>query len=318
MCRANQRTTAEKSSTTARRFVFMPAVAAAILLGACANMPKIGEPFSTAEAPPAAGPVDPSKPPQTELERAIEYWGKLYATNPRDLKAAIAYAKNLKAAGEKEKALGVMQAASTHHGSKRELTSEYGRIALDNGQTSLAQKLLEHADDPAKPDWKVISALGTAHAKQGNYKLAIPHYERALALSPEQPSIISNLAMAHAANGEAPKAELMLRKVANAPGSDAKVRQNLALVLSLQGKYEEAKSVVAADVEPAAAAANVDYVRQMVRLAPQAAPKAAPAVNGDAYTANAQAGNAAWSTKLTTASVTKTPAQTDGLKPSQR
>ena len=82
----------------------------------------------------------------------------------------------------------------------------------------MAQKLLEQADDPANPDWKVISARGTVLAKQGLYRDAIPFYERALALAPDQPSVLNNLALAHAMEGNADKAEPLLKQAAAAGG----------------------------------------------------------------------------------------------------
>jgi Flp pilus assembly protein TadD len=306
------------------------ATLAALLMGACANVPKLGDTFMLSDAK-DADKNDPTKPQQTELEKALTYWGKENEKNPRDLKAAVSYSKNLKAAGQKERALAVLQAASVFHGSNRELASEYGRLALDAGQTSLAQKLLEAADDPANPDWKIISARGTTFAKQGQYKQAIPLYERALVLQPNQPSIVSNLAMAHAANGEAQKAEALLRSVAEAPDSDPKVRQNLALVLGLQGKYDEAKIVSAKDIPVENAAANVEYVRQMVRAPAQGAPKSPviqqavdkrsgtevyspPRAGGDETTA---AAGGAWAANVTTGS-TIASAPNGGLKPSAR
>jgi hypothetical protein len=74
-------------------------------------------------------------------------------------------------------------------------------------------------------------------------------------------------------NGE--KAEPLLRRAAALGGGDARVNQNLALVLGLQGKYEEAKQAMAEDVPPDRAAANVEYLRQMVKADPRPTPKAA-------------------------------------------
>ena len=41
-----------------------------------------------------------------DLQKATDYWGKAYAENPRDLQTALNYARNLKAMGEKRRALG--------------------------------------------------------------------------------------------------------------------------------------------------------------------------------------------------------------------
>jgi Flp pilus assembly protein TadD len=305
MCRTNERFDSTGADIRRRLATAASAAIAALLLGACANTPKIGDTLTVADA--GRGKAgDAAKPAQTELEKAIEYWGKENAKNPRDLKSSINYALNLKAAGQKEQALTVLQTASIFHGNSRELASEYGRLALEMGQTSLAQKLLESADDPGKPDWKIISARGTAFAKQGLFSQAIPLYERALALSPGQPSVTSNLAMAHAANGEAPRAEAMLRKIAETPDADPRVRQNLALVLGLQGKYDEARAVSARDIPQDTASANVEYVRQMVRVEPQQAPKSAPAL-----------GPGVWVTNLATGSLARPATAGATFKPSQ-
>ena len=53
--------------------------------------------------------------------------------------------------------------------------------------------------------------------------------------------------------------------------------KNLALVLSLQGKYEEAKLLGAQKASAEAVTANVDYVKRMVQLEPKPLP-AVPAV----------------------------------------
>ena len=49
-------------------------------------------------------------------------------------------------------------------------------------------------------------------------------------------------------------------------GHEARVNHNLALVLSLQGKYEEAKRLGARQASAEAVTANVDYVKRMVQL----------------------------------------------------
>jgi Flp pilus assembly protein TadD len=84
------------------------------------------------------------------------------------------------------------------HGTDQQLTSEYGRLALELNQINVAGQALAAADDPTRPDWRVISARGTVFAKQGKYGEAVPFYERALALAPDNPTIMNNLAMAHA------------------------------------------------------------------------------------------------------------------------
>jgi Flp pilus assembly protein TadD len=265
------------------RLRLLAVLALGLPLGACAQIG--GSPLQLAA--PAQTPAPAAEPDtRTELQKATEYWGKIAAENPHDPQASLNYARNLKALGEKRQALVVLQQAYAVHSNHRGIVAEYGRLAVEFDQVSAAERLLALADDPAKPDWTVVSARGTVLAKQARYREAIPYYERALALAPDKPSILSNLALAHAMEGHPDKAEPLLKRAAALGGHDAQVSQNLALVLSLQGKYDEAKLMAAKDLPADKAAANVDYVRDMVKLDPKplttaAIPPAdAPAASG--------------------------------------
>jgi Flp pilus assembly protein TadD len=293
------------------------ALSAALMTGACAQVAELPLPGQS-QQPQATASAQDSAQPTSELDRAVAYWGEQYEKNPRDKNAAISFARNLKADGQKQRALGVLQQASIFHSHDRELASEFGRLALEFDQVALAQKLLTFADDPVKPDWRVISARGTVLAKQGDYKGAIPFYERALKVSPNQASVVNNLAMAHAANGEPNKAEPLLRSVARDSGADPKIQQNLALVLGLQGKYDEAKHMARANLPEDSAVADVEYLRRMVKLEPQSSgagtalassQPAAPALRS-ATIAPEKSG--AWDTRVAQAAGRPT------LKPSQR
>ncbi|HRD77726.1 MAG TPA: tetratricopeptide repeat protein [Hyphomicrobiaceae bacterium] len=254
------------------------ALAGALALSGCAQLGDLPGLSSAPAAPQPAATADATS--QTELEKALDYWAKAYAKNPKDADAGLSYAKNLKAAGRKSQALAVLQQLAMYHGSNRAVLSEYGRLALESDQITTALKVLEQADDPAHPDWRVISARGTAMAKLGKYKEAIPLFERALTLSGNQPSILNNLALAYTMDGQPDKAEAMLRDAAAAPNADPRIRQNLALVLAVQGKHAEARAVAGQDLAPEHADANMALLRKIVKAEGPAAPAAAPALAG--------------------------------------
>ena len=56
----------------------------------------------------------------------------------------------------------------------------------------------------------------------------------------------------------------MLRRAGAQPNADPKVRQNLALVVGLQGRFADAEMIARAGLPEAEAAANVNYLRQML------------------------------------------------------
>ncbi|WP_072395070.1 tetratricopeptide repeat protein [Hyphomicrobium sp. CS1GBMeth3] len=259
-----------------RRRGLIVAVTVSLLLGACAQAGSDDSSglFSALSPEPSKEDVKQAAP--SDPAAATEYWGKIYAKNPRDLDAALAYAQNLKATGQKREALAVLQQASLIHGTNRDLAADYGRLALELDQVSVAKKLLEIADDPANPDWRIVLARGTALAKEGSYRDAIGFYERAQALNPEHPSVLNNLALAYTMSGEPDRGEQLLRRASVAGAENAKVRQNLALVLGLQGKYDEATQVASVDLPAEDAQANTALLRKMVNVDPKAAPAAAP------------------------------------------
>ncbi len=252
-----------RRSTTRRTMPVLAALSAGLMLGACAS--GSGNPLLSSNESLQQQPAPTDAAPQSELHKATLYWGKQHGDNPRDPRAAVNYARNLKAMGSKREALIILQEAHRHNTTDREINGEYGRLALEHDQLSTAQKLLEHADDPMKPDWRVISARGTVLAKQNKNAEAIPFFQRAHEIAPEQSTVLNNLAMAHAMNGQADKAETLLRQAAAKNGGDPRIVQNLALVLGLQGKHEEAKSVTGDGLSGDATSHNTDVVRQMVQ-----------------------------------------------------
>ncbi|MFA5949009.1 MAG: tetratricopeptide repeat protein [Hyphomicrobium sp.] len=237
------------------------AISSALMLGGCA---QVGEEAGLLDEL-GAGRTAASPAPQ-EPRQAADYWSKQYMKNPRSLDTAIAYARALKALGEKQQALAVLQQAATFNSTDRALASEYGRLALELDQVSVAKKLLEVADDPANPDWRVVMARGTALAKEGHYKEATGYFERAQSLQPDHPSVLSNLALAYTMSGEPQKGETLLRRAAAGSDVNAKVRQNLAIVLGLQGKYDEATHVGSMDIPAESARENADILRKIVKL----------------------------------------------------
>ena len=250
---------------TGRRVSACILLAGGLLAGGCSQGTSTSSLLELAQKPSlAAATQDKPTDARSDLQKATEYWGKEFAKNPRDAQTAVNFARNLKALGEKQQALAVLQQASIFHGQNRALNSEYGRLALEFDQISTAQKLLEQADDPVNPDWRVISARGTVLAKQGLYRDAIAFYERARVLAPNEPSVLNNLALAHTMEGHADKAEPLLKQAAAVTGQRDRVNQNLALVLGLQGKYDEAKVAAAQNLPAEKAADNVDYVRRLV------------------------------------------------------
>ncbi len=242
----------------------VPLLLAVMLAGCAADETQTTQSLMGTEP---TGSLAAGKAPQGAAA-ARDYWAEALAKNPRDEKAAIAFARALKAEGSKDKAASALQQAAIYNPDSKAIASEQGRLALDMGQTDFAEKLLKRANNPAQPDWRVLNALGSLEAQRGNKAEAKDYFEQASKLAPNEPSVLNNLALTYALDGDPAKAEFMLRRAAAAGGDTAKVRQNLALVLGVQGKYDEAAQLSAGDLDKDQADANKAYMQKMVAATP--------------------------------------------------
>ena len=76
--------------------------------------------------------------------------------------------------------------------------------------------------------------------------------------------MLSNLGLSYVLSKDLPKAEETLRRAYGRADANPRVRQNLALVVGLQGRLAEAESIVKADQPAEEAAANVAYLRRLL------------------------------------------------------
>jgi Flp pilus assembly protein TadD len=222
-------------------------------LGGCQTMSDItGSLTSRAEA----APDDPL--------RAAEVYGERYRANPKDADAALAYGQALRATGQRAQAVAVLEQATIAHPGNKALLAGYGRALADNGNSQAAFDVLSRAHSPDNPDWRILSVQGTTLDKLGKHEEARRYYASALAIVPDEPSVLSNLGLSYMLSRDLSKAEETLRRAYASTRADARVRQNLALVVGLQGRFTEAESIVKADLPADEAAANVALLKEML------------------------------------------------------
>jgi Flp pilus assembly protein TadD len=202
---------------------------------------------------------------------AISQWSAAYAKSPQDPKMALGYAAALKAIGSRDRALEVLTAGYRANPDNGEIAAELGRLALDMNRLDIASQTLKVAEAEGVSDWKTLSAQGTLRAKQGKHTEAQQYYLAALKEQPEAVSVINNLALSYALDGKANQSEELLRKAVTSGKGDTRVRQNLAMVLGLQGKFEEARQVASLDMTEQEAKSNMSYLRNMLSSSTQLA-----------------------------------------------
>ncbi len=226
-------------------------------LGGCRSVDDVtGSVGATAEAP---------LPTTYEaLPAYAEKWGKAYDADPGEKIASINYARALRALGRYPQAVAVMESAGVKAPNDQEVLAAYGKALADNGQLQQAATVLAHSYTPDRPNWASMSAQGSVADQLGDHAQAQEFYRAALKIAPNEPTILSNLGLSYALTKQLPLAEQTLRQAAAQPAADRRVRDNLALVLALEGKFAEAEKLNEQDMSAEAAAANVAAVRQMI------------------------------------------------------
>jgi Flp pilus assembly protein TadD len=204
----------------------------------------------------AAAPADPA--------RATDVYGERYRSNPKDPDVALAYGQALRANGQRAQAAAVLEQATIAHPGNKPLLALYGRALADNGNFQQAFDVLSKAHSPDNPDWRLLSVQGTCLDQMGRHEEARRYYVSALKITPDDPGVLSNLGLSYMLTKELPRAEETLRQAYASPRASARVRQNLALVVGLQGRFAEAETIVKADLPPDEAAANVAYLKEML------------------------------------------------------
>ena len=198
------------------------------------------------------------------LNRFAEDWGQRYDRNPKDKTTAMTYANALRALGQHAQAVAVLQGLAARNPQDRDVLGAYGKALADAGRLKEAASVLANAHTPERPNWSILSAQGSVADQLGEHEQAQNYYKAALRMRPDEPSVMSNLGLSYALNKQLPQAEETLRDAANNPRADIRVRQNLALVLALEGKFAEAEDWSRRDLAPIDAAANVASIRKMI------------------------------------------------------
>jgi Flp pilus assembly protein TadD len=243
------------------RYQLMPLMVVAFLAAGCTGkQAKLeADPLATGSTSPIGGAQAGSFLKTQELSKA-------WAAHPGDSQIGFEYAASLEKLGQTDSQIEVLKAVSIAHPADNPLQSRIGKQLLTAQRPGEALTVLSRAVAANPSDWKSLSALGSAFDQQGQYDMARQQYAKALAIQPGSLSIENNMGMSYALQGKLPEAEKVLREAMAQPdaANQPKIRQNLALVVGLSGRFDEARKIASADLPPEQVEANLAYLQQML------------------------------------------------------
>ena len=190
---------------------------------------------ASAEERAAANRADP-------LTRA-NFWAKENLKDGEDLTVSMEFARALREIGSEERAVDVLSRALIVHPESVDALMLLGRIQMTRGDINTAAQAFQRATDLQPTRAEAWAALGTTYDRQGQHRLAQTLYQKALEIEPTRTTTLTNYGLSLVLTGDLAGAEDKLRLAAGNPDANARVTENLALVLGLQGRFDEMKTV---------------------------------------------------------------------------
>lgn len=248
---------------------FIGAALGAIALSACSvtgnsgrSLNADGEKANYEEAigaftSPAADPT------QGDPVAAAAFWGTKFQQQPDETEVVVNYSAALRKIGSVEEAVKIITAATNRNDSS-EVKLEAGKALIEGGRAFEAVRYLKEASEEMPNNWSALSSYGVALDQIGEHDTAQLKYDQALALAPNSTIVMNNKGLSYAMSGDLGRAVATLRHTVGMPGSDARMRQNLALALALKGDLREAERLARSDLPPQIADRNIDYFRSLL------------------------------------------------------
>ena len=254
-------------------------LAAPVFAQTTAATPAAAKPANTltvSQAKPAAPApklVKATPEQRAEVERLdplarAAFWAREVDVDPTDIDAHLKLAKALRALGRYDEAAQAADQLLVVQPDNLEALLESARARIDENQGFYAIDPAQRAAAIAPTDWRPVSLLAVAMEQSDREPEALQAHIRALQLAPNNPATLTNLGMYYATHGDPAHAEPLLRQAAAAPGAGAQERQNLALVLGLEGRYADAEQLQRQDLPPDQVDNDQAYLRAATDPAP--------------------------------------------------
>ena len=187
-----------------------------------------------------------------------------YKSNPRDKGNIIHYAAALRAVGQSKQAVSVLEVGLAALPGDVDIAVAYAKALTADGRFDQSLAVLDNVIRPDVPDWNALLVKGATLDQLGRNGEARQLYTQALTIAPGEASIEANIGLSYAMTNELATAEQHLRRAVQMRGANTQIRQNLALIVGLQGRFDECRALYAAELPPDQVNNNMTYVRALL------------------------------------------------------
>ena len=229
-----------------------------------AGNPAVPAPEAVTAPEPPATPAQRLAARSLDLVAQSRFWLDELRKRPSDTEAAYEASIALRAIGSPDRAVQTAAMGIQTNGNEPRLWSALALGLVADNQNEAAVQALQKAIALSPRDARLHSSLGVIYDRLETPALAATAYQAALAIAPGDSAILTNYGLSVAMAGDLPRAETLLRQSVQNPLAPPQARQNLALVVGLQGRFAESEQLASRDLPPAIATENVAYLRRML------------------------------------------------------
>ncbi len=174
------------------------------------------------------------------LEGAYNLFSQAAAADPTLLSANLGIARVLAKTGRLDQAQAILDGLATSHATSTELKLTQVDVAIMRADYAVADAQLADVITPDTKDLTQLMLGGQLAQVTGNTRRARILFDRALAIAPNHPGAIRNMALSFALEGEFETAVALLQKTMDMPASVTAGKRSLALVYALSGQRKAA------------------------------------------------------------------------------
>ncbi len=201
---------------------------------------------------------------QMEAQTNLAQLAAQFERNRNDKYAAINFSAALRAVGQAKQAVSVLEITLASHRNDPDVDIAYAKALAADARFSQALNVINNTIRPESPNWNALSVKGAILDQMGQNQQARALYAQAMLLAPNEASLEANMGLSYAMTSELAKAEEHLVRAQRKGGANSRIRQNLALVLGLQGRFNEARSIYLSELPPDQVEANMAYIRALL------------------------------------------------------
>ena len=185
---------------------------------------------------------------QEDFAEAIKIYEDLAAKNPDNREYQLVYANSLRMSGYVEKAKAVYSKLLERNIKDVDAIEGKALCFLSEGNFNEARKLFSDVLRLDATRWRAMNGLAVAFSLDKEIGVAMEYYNSALEISPNNPSILNNIGLSYAFNGDYQKAIMNLQKassfVETGSNKKKKIDMNLSLVYGVKGDMQKAEDIL--------------------------------------------------------------------------